>query len=144
MAKSSAPSWFYEQSSVIPFRRGHRGIEILLITSRGRRRWIFPKGVIDPGLSARASARKEAREEGGIEGRVLQQPVGEYSYEKWNGSCRVQVFALLVENLQDHWDEEHFRKRKWVSAEKAADMLDQKDLRMMLKRFLRDLDTFLP
>jgi len=143
MAKRSAPDWYYEQSSVIPFRRGQRGVEILLITSRGKKRWIFPKGVIDPGLSARASARKEAREEGGIEGRVLQEPIGEYSYEKWNGTCRVQVFALLVRSLQDDWDEKDFRRRKWVSADKAMDMLDRKDLRVMLKRFLRNLDAFI-
>lgn len=140
MPKKSAPAWYYEQSAVIPFRRKHRGIEILLITSRGKKRWIFPKGVIEPGLTARRSALKEAREEAGIEGRVLHKPVGEYHYEKWNGSIRVQVFAMEVTRTLEHWEEEDERERKWLRADRAADRLERKELRSMLARFLRHLD----
>jgi phosphohistidine phosphatase len=140
MPKKSAPSWFYEQSAVIPFRRKHHGVEILLITSRGKKRWIFPKGVIDPGLTARGSALKEAREEAGIEGKILENPVGEYHYEKWNGSIRVQVFAMEVTRTLEHWEEEDERERKWLHAGRAADRLDRKELRSMLRRFLRHLD----
>ncbi len=142
MPKKHAPSWYYEQSSVIPFRRNHRGIEVLLITSRGRRQWIFPKGVIEPGLSARASAKKEAHEEAGIEGSVLPRPVGEYQYDKWNGSCRVQVFAMQVSRMHRSWEEED-RRRKWVSPDKAANLIEKKELRNMLKRFMNHLDDYL-
>jgi phosphohistidine phosphatase len=140
MSKKSAPEWFYEQSAVIPFRRRHRGIEILLITSRAKKRWIFPKGVIEPGITARRSALKEAREEAGIEGRLLETPVGEYRYEKWNGSIRVQVFAMEVTRTLEHWEEEDERERKWLRADRAADRLDRRELRSMLARFLRHLD----
>jgi len=142
MAKKRTPRWFYEQSSVIPFRRTHRGIEILLITSRGKKQWIFPKGVIEPGLSARASAKKEAHEEAGIEGKVLPFLVGEYQYDKWNGSCRVKVFPMQVSRMHSSWEEED-RRRKWVSPNRAAGLLEKKELRKILKRFIDHLDDYL-
>ncbi|MCB2204753.1 NUDIX hydrolase [bacterium] len=143
MARPSVPSWFYEQSSVIPFRSGKHGVEILLITSKGKKHWIFPKGVIEPGLSPRASARKEALEEAGVEGVVHQEAVGEYHREKWNGTCRIQVYAMEVTRTQKHWEEERDRKRLWVPASEAANLIDRKALRRMLKRFLKNLDRFI-
>lgn len=143
MAKSrdKVPSWIYEQSSVIPWRRHHGGIEVLLITTAKNRRWIFPKGVIDPGLSARASARKEALEEAGVEGIVGKEKLGEYTYEKWKGICRVQVFAMHVTETYASWEEEDRRRRRWVPLREAHGLLDRKDLRRMLKRFVEVIGT---
>jgi 8-oxo-dGTP pyrophosphatase MutT (NUDIX family) len=145
MAKTKAqiPPWFFEQSGVIPFRRHGRGVEILLITSARKKRWILPKGVVEPGMTARASARKEAREEAGIEGNLLTEAVGEYVFDKWNGACRVQMFAMNVTDVHEHWDEEHLRKRKWVNLQSAQSLIDNKDLRTMLLRFAANLDYYL-
>ena len=132
MPRTVVPSWFFEQSAVIPFRWKRQRLEVLLITSRRKKRWIFPKGVIDPGMSPRASARKEAREEAGIEGRIEKEALGEYTYEKWNGTCRVTVYAMQVSEVHDRWDEEDERTRRWVHAERAETMLDSPDLRRLL------------
>ena len=139
----TVPSWFFEQSSVIPWRRHHRGVEILLITTPKKRRWIFPKGVIDPGLTARTAARKEALEEAGIDGIVSENRVGEYTYEKWKGICRVQVFAMQVTEMHPTWEEDQFRRRRWVSLQEARELLDHRELRRLLRRFEDRLDDFL-
>jgi len=57
------PSYYYRQSSVIPYRFKHQRIEILLITSSSNKHWVVPKGIHEPGMSARSSAAKEALEE---------------------------------------------------------------------------------
>lgn len=137
------PSHFFEQSAVIPWRRRHRGVEVLLITSARRRRWIVPKGVIEPGMSARASARKEALEEAGIDGIVSEERLGEYVYRKWNGDCRVQVFGMQVTDVLEHWDEEDERRRRWVPLRQARQLVDSRDLRTILERLERHLDSLL-
>lgn len=137
------PSFFFEQSAVIPWRRHHRGIEVLLITSTRRHRWIIPKGVIEPGMGARASARKEALEEAGVDGIVSDERFGEYSYKKWNGNCRVQVFALQVTEILEHWDEEGQRRRRWVPLRRARTLVESPALRLMLTRFERHIHRLL-
>lgn len=114
------PDYYYRQSAVIPFRQRRAGIEVLMITSRKKRRWIVPKGVVEPDLSPAASAVKEASEEAGIRGRVLPDPLGTYEYEKWGGTCVVEVYAMAVEQVLERWPEE-FRGREWVDLARAAE-----------------------
>lgn len=137
------PTHFFEQSAVIPWRRHHRGIEVMLITSARRKRWIVPKGVIEPGMGARASARKEAVEEAGIDGIVSDERIGEYFYRKWNGDCRVQVFSMQVTEVFEHWDEERLRKRRWVDLRRAFSLVDTHELKSMLQRFERHIQSLL-
>ena len=127
------PAYYYTQSSVIPYRVNENGVEILIVRSSQDKHWVVPKGIADPGLSLQESARKEAWEEAGVEGRVLEEPVGQYSYPKWGATCTVSVYPLQVsrELPQAEW-EEHHRGRKWVSAQEAADMLRQTELGPMV------------
>lgn len=107
------PNYWYKQSSVIPFRKENLSIEFLIITTRKKKNWTFPKGIIEKNLSAQDSAAKEALEEAGVRGLVLQEKLGKYSYKKWGGKCKVRVYALEVIELLDVWEED-FRERKWV------------------------------
>ena len=61
------PGYFYIQSGVLPYRVEGGVMRVLLITSQGGRRWVIPKGIVEPGLSAVVSAAKEALEEAGNE-----------------------------------------------------------------------------
>ena len=65
----SVPEYFYTQSAVIPFREQNGEFQVMLITSRKKKRWVIPKGVKEPELSAPASAANEAMEEAGIRGK---------------------------------------------------------------------------
>jgi phosphohistidine phosphatase len=80
MAK--VPVWMFRQSAVIPYRRGPNGLEVLLVTSRKGKRWVLPKGVVEPDLTPAVSAEKEAMEEAGVRGAVDDEPLGTYEYRK--------------------------------------------------------------
>jgi 8-oxo-dGTP pyrophosphatase MutT (NUDIX family) len=126
------PPWFYQQSGVIPYRIKGRAVEILLITSRRRGRWIIPKGIIDPGTTAIESACKEAYEEAGIRGRPSATALGKYQYDKWGGTCTVEVFALEVSSVLETWPESGVRRRQWMSVGAAAKAIEEPALKRLI------------
>ncbi len=128
------PTWHYRQSGVIPFRRSEDGAEIMLITSRSRRRWIIPKGIAEPGISPAASAAKEAIEEAGVTGHVLPDPVARYQYRKWGGICTVAVFLMEVEGVLERWPEQKIRQREWVRPREASERVEIPELREVFSR----------
>jgi phosphohistidine phosphatase len=123
------PAYYYNQSSVIPYRVRDGKAEILVIASSKKHHLVVPKGIKDPGLSPQASAAREALEEAGIEGEVAETALGSYSCEKWGATCTVVVYPMKVTRLiaEEKWQENH-RGRQWVSPEKAIRELKQKEL----------------
>ncbi len=85
-------------------------------------------------MTAAASAAKEAVEEAGVEGRVMAQSLGSYAYDKWGGTCTVEVFPMEVTTERDTWPESGFRRRRWVSLKQARKRLDGDELRSILRR----------
>lgn len=126
----------HRQSSVLPYRIGKNGLEILMITSIKRGRWIIPKGIVEPDMTPAASAVKEAMEEAGVEGEVSEVSIGKYHYEKWGGLCRCDVFTMRVTVVHDKWLERHERKREWVSAAQAVKRIRHKKLRSIVRKFV--------
>ncbi|MDX8413448.1 MAG: NUDIX hydrolase, partial [Mariprofundales bacterium] len=136
------PAYYYRQSSVIPYRIGDDGIEILLITSSGGHHWVVPKGIHEPGLSAADSAAKEAWEEAGVIGVVAPEPLGTYSYTKWKSNCQITVFAMQVTEIadKDRWQESH-RKRRWCPPDQAMNLLHQPDLTPLIQQLIQQLQS---
>lgn len=132
MSTRSKPDWYYEQSAAIPFRWRGDTIEVLLITTTKSKRWIFPKGIIEPELSPAESAAQEAFEEAGVKGKVYPDALGEYQYEKWGGVCRVEVFPLEVREEFDTWPESDVRDRKWLTIPETHELLDEPGLEILL------------
>ncbi len=129
------PAYYYTQSSVIPYRLRDGKPEILVIASSKKHHLVVPKGIKDPGLSPQESAAREALEEAGVEGEVADTALGSYICEKWGATCTVAVYPMKVTRLipEDEWEERH-RGRQWVSPEKAARELKQKELRPLVKK----------
>ena len=134
------PAYYYTQSSVIPYRISDKGMEVLIVRSSGDKHWVVPKGIADPGLSLQESAAKEAWEEAGVQGRVHEVAIGNYSYPKWGAVCSVAVYPMDVsrELPQAEWEERH-RGREWVSAQKAAESLNQAELAPFIKALEKQL-----
>jgi phosphohistidine phosphatase len=132
----SRPAYYYSQSSVIPFRIMNGNIEIMIVMSSKNKHWVIPKGIHDPGLTAQESAAKEALEEAGVEGEVLQQEVGCYRYPKWDAECEVTVFPMKVTRVlsEKQWHESH-RLRQWLPLTDAADMIKNPDVQKIVKSF---------
>jgi phosphohistidine phosphatase len=129
---SEVPDYFYKQSAVVPVRENSGELEILLITSRKRKRWVVPKGVKEPEMSGPDSAAKEALEEAGIEGTVNPGTLGTYQYDKWGGTCTVDVYLMEVTTVHDEW-EEQFRDRDWVDISTAVERLREPALKKIIK-----------
>jgi cytidylate kinase len=126
------PEHFFEQSAVLPYREERNRLEFLLITSRRRKRWVIPKGVRELDMTPAASAAKEALEEAGIEGELSADPIGTYTYEKWGGTCRVEVFAMAVHTSYDVWSED-CRDRVWLTPDEAVARLDEPELQQLVR-----------
>lgn len=127
-------SWMFRQSGVIPLRATPGGARVLLISSRRGKHWVIPKGIIEPHLSPQESALREAYEEAGVRGELRGGPLGLYTYRKWGGTCRVQVFLLEVTEELPDWPESGFRKRIWVSPSEAIRLIEQEGLRRLMDR----------
>lgn len=125
-----------KQSGIIPYRRTGRGIEVLLVTSNTRKRWIIPKGNIEAHLNPMESARKEAFEEAGVKGRVRGVPFGTYLHETAGVPTPVDVFLMEVEYVLQRWPEDQDRIREWMSIETAYERV----LETGLKNLIRELD----
>lgn len=129
------------QVAALCYRRRKSGKEVLLITSRDTGRWILPKGWLIDGLDAPAAALQEAWEEAGVkDGQVADDPIGSFEYQKRfaggaEATCRTQVFTVEVGQLARNFPERQERQRKWVTPTKAAEMVDEPQLREMLRDF---------
>lgn len=126
------PDYWYKQSAVIPFRILDNRFEVLIVKTRKNKNWIFPKGIIEIGFSAKSSAEKEALEEAGVKGNLLPKRIGKYSYKKWGGKCSVKVYGLEVDSIFDNYEED-FRDRKWVDIEKTANYILNEKLLEIIK-----------
>lgn len=138
---SQVPGHFYSQAGALPFERSDGDLQILLITSMKRGRWIIPKGVIEIGQTPEAAALMEAREEAGVTGRLLQPSLGSYRHRKWGGTCTVTVFALEVDRVAEAWPEAGARQRAWFTVEEAVAQLHGRELRDLARRLPSFLTT---
>lgn len=89
------------QYAALPYVVTHDGLLVCLITSRGTKRWIIPKGWPKTGISPHDMAAREAKEEAGLTGNVSTELIGTYKYRKRlhlfaSVMCRVSVFPLPV------------------------------------------------
>jgi 8-oxo-dGTP pyrophosphatase MutT (NUDIX family) len=123
--------------AALPVRRSKNGRkEILLITTRKRRRWILPKGRPGGGKGY-ATAAKEAVEEAGVTGKIRKRSVGTYSYSKKTGRKRrkflVEVFPLAVMRELKRWKEQAERDLIWLPAKRAAEKAHYKGLKAIIE-----------
>lgn len=128
------------QYAALCFRTDGNQTRILLITSRGTKRWILPKGWPISGLSSAETAAREAWEEAGVQGKLLDRNLGFYTYEKQMNSgktkpCVAMVFPIAVKRLATQFPERGQRQRKWFSPKKAATRVQEPELARMLRNF---------
>jgi 8-oxo-dGTP pyrophosphatase MutT (NUDIX family) len=129
------PDWYYHQSAVIPYMEENGNTKILLITTRKKKKWTIPKGIVEPHLSPEESALEEAYEEAGIEGELHNGVFDTFEYNKWGGTCFVQVYMMKITQWHNNWPEQYSRIRKAFSPEKAIQMIGRKEIQPVLKKF---------
>ncbi|MET0363150.1 MAG: NUDIX hydrolase [Sphingobium sp.] len=128
------------QSAAIPYRYGDNGqVQILLVTSRKKGRWVLPKGHVRRGMVPHSSAAKEAFEEAGVIGRTDPAPIASYQRKlkesDGRDAVRVDVYAMAVMTEAPVWPEMHERKRQWATVPDALSIVADKGIRKALKVF---------
>lgn len=123
------------KSAVIPYRVNAGKLEILLVTSIRKKKWIVPKGYIEFNLTAFESAKKEAFEEAGVVGSNETVEVGQFINEKKNRKELIKVYTMEVDEELDDYPEKNLRKRKWFTYEEAVEKVQN----AQIKNFLRKL-----
>ena len=125
-----------QQVAAVCYRIGKRGVEFLLVQTRGGR-WIFPKGGVEPGLTLAQSAALEAFEEAGVHGRMEAIPFIRYFRRQEPADTKTKkdkrtgpgseagsnVVAHLCEVSRLETPQESNRNPSWFSAEKAKQRL---------------------
>jgi 8-oxo-dGTP pyrophosphatase MutT (NUDIX family) len=127
------------QVAALPYRNNAEGkIEVLLISSRGKKRVIIPKGWQESKKPWKA-AEKEAREEAGVVGKIRHSPIGYFEYWKrlrdHFALVEVDVYPLKVEKSLKGWPEKRQRVIKWLTTADAAMLVDEPRLISMLQDF---------
>lgn len=122
----------------------HRGEgdkkEYLLVTSRDTARWIIPKGWPIRGLKSSETALREAWEEAGVKNSpVTSAPIGTYTYQKKRANgfevpVETLVYSVEVNDLAHDFPEAHERERKWVSADTAAELVNETQLKSIFRQ----------
>ena len=127
------------QAGAVPFRERDGQRQYLLVTSQ-RGNWIFPKGIVEPGETPEETALKEAREEAGIHGVILPDPVASYDDHKWRAECVVQLYLLRYAEDCRSWEEKHLRERRWCGYEDALRLIKKPKIRGVLEKARERLD----
>jgi 8-oxo-dGTP pyrophosphatase MutT (NUDIX family) len=117
------------QAGAIPVRGGR----VCVVTSRSGKRWVVPKGCLEPGKTAGEIALQEAWEEAGLVGVLRPEPVGSYVYEKAGLTCHVTVFLMQVTDGMEDWPERGLRERCWVNFTEAMARIDDPGLRELIR-----------
>jgi 8-oxo-dGTP pyrophosphatase MutT (NUDIX family) len=133
---ATAPDWI-PQAAALPVKAG----QICLVTSSSGKRWVIPKGMIDPGKTAGEIALQEAWEEAGLTGILVAEPAGTYQYDKYGGTCLVTVFLMRVTDVAAEWPENGLRQRCWVSPAQALGLIEERGLREIIRSTLPDGGT---
>ncbi len=128
--------------------RIHRGaVEFLLVRTRGSRRWTFPKGNAEPGLTHAQAAALEAFEEAGVHGRIEEASFIHYfrrsrSAANAAGSAAKdrEVSAHLCQVFRLCAPKEANRDRTWFSIEEAKRHLREGRKREDGNEFVRVVD----
>ena len=131
----------FTQSAIIPYRLTEGKLEILLITSIRKKKWIIPKGFIEFNLSAFESAKKEAFEEAGIIGTNETIELGSFTFKKYGGLTNIVVYSMEVEKFKDDFPEKNLRKRKWYSVEEAVETVSISEVGNMIQILAKKLKT---
>ncbi len=112
-----------KQAAAVCYRIRREKVEFLLVRTRGKGRWTFPKGCTEPGLTHAQAAALEAFEEAGVHGRIEEEAFARYVLRSARNSSSApkarEISAHLCQVLRLGAPKEAHRNRTWFSIEAA-------------------------
>ncbi|KAK1571282.1 hypothetical protein Q3G72_014476 [Acer saccharum] len=116
----------------IPFRyrdsNDRDSVEVLMISSASGPGLLFPKGGWENDETVEEAAVREAIEEAGVRGELMDL-LGYYDFKSKShkdefspeGLCRAAMFGLLVKEELKSWPEQRTRMRSWLTISAAVE-----------------------
>lgn len=98
--------------------------KLCIISASNGKGWTIPKGGVEPGMTKKESAAKEAFEEAGLIGHVKDK-IAEIEFTKAGVKQQVALFTMQVSLLADDYPERKTRKRKLVGKDEALRKLPE-------------------
>lgn len=103
-------------------------VEVLMINSSSGPGLLFPKGGWENDETVEEAAVREAIEEAGVRGNLMDF-IGYYNFKSKThqdefspeGLCKAAMFALLVTEELNAWPEQKTRNRSWLTIPKAIE-----------------------
>ncbi len=101
------------------------------------------------GRKPHVAAATEAFEEAGVQGKAEKRSIGWFHYDKRlrNGAtvmCRVEVFPMQVASQCEEWPEKHQRTVRWFPYKVAAEHVDERELKDLIRAFGTTVSQTLP
>ncbi len=127
---SKTPTKLQISSGGVAFRKKGRRVEVALISVGDENRWQLPKGIIDKGEATEAAARREVREEAGIDAEMIERiDRAEYWYFSKEQNQRIRyhkfVYFFLLRyksgDVKDHDSE--VNEARWFDIDEAITLL---------------------
>jgi 8-oxo-dGTP pyrophosphatase MutT (NUDIX family) len=128
------------------YRPGESGSKVALVRPKGRDAWALPKGLLQPGEPPEAAALREAREETGLDGTIVQKIDNvKYTYTATWDSPPERVFKVVTFYLMKclggdtaghDWEVEEVAWFPLDAAIKAAAYRTEKDILRKAKEIL--------
>jgi diphosphoinositol-polyphosphate diphosphatase len=129
----------------LPGREGAAGVEVLMISSRGGKGYVFPKGGWEEDETVETAAQRETVEEAGVRG-VLELPLlGVFAFASGKaerlaaaakGRCCAYMFAMRVSEELQSWPEAAQRQRVWCPLGEAYGRARYDWMREALRAFV--------
>lgn len=116
-------------------------VEVLLVSRRCGRGWIFPKGGWENDeQTPEQAAIRETVEEAGVRGKIEEPILGTFPFtsqkrggqETINVLCLAYMYVMKVEEQLEEWPEQLERERHWFSLPEVCDRCSQDWMRKAL------------
>jgi hypothetical protein len=118
----------FMQIGVVPILSRKKKPHIVLVTARGKGRWLLPKGNQHPRRTRREMALTEAYEEAGVVGTIRTKHYIDVPFLNDRRRIVLRLYPMDVERILKKWPEQDGRERIVVDARKANKLLHCKKL----------------
>ena len=122
---------------IFRFTEDKKDIEVLLIQD-SKNRWTIPKGHIEPGETAKMTARREIEEETGLKNVSILTWLGKihFKYRRSDKLVLMTTQIYLVQALDDHelpTGEKWMKGIQWFSFADAVNAIEYEDMGKLIK-----------